>query len=135
MIAGETVPEIAARYSRSERTIEHWVQNYPWPEPLGRRGRLNVYDQEAADAAVREILALGDPEADPNELLNARQAAAEAGLAYGTVRAYISKGGWPDPDDEVLRRWKRSTVRAEMASRRPHARRRARRDGDGDGDG
>lgn len=132
MLADETVPEIAVRYERSERTIEHWQQNYDWPAPSGKRGRLLTYDQGEVDAAVRAILALGDPDADPDELLDAKAAAAEAGLAYGTVRAYISKEDWPAPDDETAgRRWKRSTVRAAMAARRPHPRRRARLDGEG----
>jgi Homeodomain-like domain len=131
MVAGETVREIAERYGRPERTVEQWIQAYPWPAPLGRRGRQYVYGSPEADAAVRAILALGDPGADPGELLDARQAAQEAGLAYGTVRAYISKGTWPEPDDKERRRWKRSTVRAFMASRRPHVRRRARLEGEG----
>lgn len=132
MVTGETVPEIALRYRRSERTIEHWIQNYPWPAPLGKRGKLYVYGQAETGAAVRAILAVSNSDADPDELLDAKAAAAEAGLAYGTVRAYISRGGdeWPAPDDPVLRRWKRSTVRAAMASKRPHVKRRARLEGD-----
>ena len=130
MITGETVPEIALRYGRSEKTIEHWQQNYGWPAPFGKRGRLYVYDPGEVDAAVRAILGLGDTEADPDELLDVKAAAAEAGLAYGTVRAYISQGKWPAPDDEQWRRWKRSTVRAEMARRKPDSRRRARLEGE-----
>jgi transposase len=130
MVTGETVPEIAERYGRSERTIEHWQQNYGWPAPVGKRGRMLAYDQGEVDAAVRAILALGDQDADPDELLDTKAAAAEAGLSYGTVRAYISRGEWPAPDDETWgRRWKRSTVRAEMARRKPDARRRKRFEG------
>ncbi len=126
MVTGETVPEIALRLGRSERTVEQWIQAYDWPAPLGRRGRLYVYETGAVDAVVRAVLALGALDADPDELLDARAAAADAGLAYGTVRAYVSKGDWPAPDDAVLRRWKRSTVRGFMASRKPDARRRRR---------
>lgn len=49
-----------------------------------------------------------------------KAAAAEAGISYGTLRGYASRGQWPAPDDEghKVKRWKRSTVRAHMASRR-----------------
>ena len=51
-------------------------------------------------------------------------AAAEAGISYGTLRGYLSRGDWPGPDDQQhgVKRWKRSTVQAQVASRRPYRR-------------
>lgn len=124
-LPGLTIPEIAEKYGRPERTIEQWRRAYDWPAPSGTRegtGRPLEYDPDAVDAAVRAILALADDDADPDELLTARQAAEESGLSYGTVRADISRGRWPGPDHEG--KWRRSTVRAVMAARRPHKARR-----------
>lgn len=55
--------------------------------------------------------------ADPSELLDMQDAAAEAGIAYGTLINHVRKGTWPPPDDISgrFRRWRRDTVRAEMA--------------------
>jgi len=123
------LPEIAAAYGRAEETIAWWRARYPWPERTGKRGRWDEYDPAEVAAAVRKILALAEEDADPDELLDMKAAAAEAGISYATVRADVSKGRWPQPDDEGhgVRRWKRSAVRAEMASRRPNRRRRAAR--------
>lgn len=134
MIRRVTLPEIAEAYGRSERVIAWWRWRYDWPEPVRRRSRrdeCDEYDAAEVDAAIRAILAIGGADADPGELLDARQAAAEAGVSYGTVRAYISKGQWPEPDEyrNGGRRWRRSTVRDEMASRKPDRRRRARKEG------
>lgn len=127
-VPGLTIAEIAAKYGRAVRTIEQWRQAYDWPAPAGARpgtgGRPALeYDPDAVAAAVRAILALAGDGADPDELLTAREAAEEAGLSYGTVRADISRGRWPEADRPG--RWKRSTVRAAMAARRPHRARRA----------
>jgi hypothetical protein len=127
MVAALILPEIAAKYGRPERTIGWWRFRYDWPEPTGTRGRWDEYDPAQVDAAIRAILALGDDDADPDELLDAKAAAAEAGISWGTVRSDISRNRWPAPDEDKygVRRWKRSTVRAEMACRRPNRRRRA----------
>lgn len=130
MIPGLTVRDIARKYDRPQRTIEYWRWRYPWPEPTGRSGRWNTYDPEAVDRAIRAILALpGEDQADPDELLDIRKAAAEAGITPGTLRSYISRGYWPDPDncpaEDGVRLWKRSTVRARRKSARPSRRRQA----------
>lgn len=121
------LPEIADAYERPTATIAWWRVRYEWPAPTGKRGRWDEYDAGEVAAAVRAILALGDEDADPDELLDMKAAAAEAGISYATVRADVSKERWPLPDHEEFgaKRWKRSTVRAEMASRRPNRRRRA----------
>lgn len=120
-------PEIAARYGLSEATIRLYRRRPEWPAPAGKRGRHAEFDAGAVDAAVRAIRArpsspAGD--ADPAELLDMRAAAAEAGISYGTLRGYVSRGDWPGPDDQLhgVRRWRRSTVRARVALRRPYRR-------------
>jgi hypothetical protein len=58
------------------------------------------------------------------------EAAAEAGISAGIVRADISHGRWPEEDAVRNGRklWKRSTVRATMAARRASKRCGAARD-------
>lgn len=127
MVAGEILPEIAERYGRPPKTVSWWRWRYDWPEPTGKRGRWDEYDPDEVDRAISVILSEPAEAADPDELLDAKAAAAEAGIAYGTVRADISRGDrWPAPDDYRfgVKRWKRSTVREHMASRRPNRRRR-----------
>lgn len=101
------------------------------PQPTGKRGRWHEYDPDAVNAAVRAILALpAEDDADPAELLDTRQAAAEAGVAWATLRSYISRGVkyWPAPDseDNGVKRWRQNTVGAAMAAKRPNKRRRPR---------
>jgi predicted DNA-binding transcriptional regulator AlpA len=51
---------------------------------------------------------------DPDEPLDAVQAAEEAVISRSTLYAYVSTGQCPDPDDtgHGVKRWRRSTVRA-----------------------
>jgi hypothetical protein len=132
MLAGVTVPEIAAKYGRPVKTIRTWMYRYDWPDPVKKRGRLNEYNPGEVEAAVRAILALGGDGADMDELLDMKTAAGEAGISYATVRADISRGRWPPPDEDRdgVKRWTRRTVRQEMASRRPNKRRKASGTGD-----
>jgi hypothetical protein len=124
-VPGLTVPEIARKYGRPEKTVRWWMFRYEWPAPVRKLGGRDLYDEADVDRAVREILRLGDVDADMGELLDAKGAAAEAGISWGTVRADVSRGRWPEPDDvrDGVKLWKRSTVRAEVASRRPSSRR------------
>ncbi len=119
------LPEIAERHQRPESVIRWWRWRYDWPQPAGKRGRWDDYDPAEVDRAVTVILALAGSDGDPAELLDITAAAREAGITAGTIRADISRGRWPQPDDyrHGSRRWKRSTVREEMASRRPNKRR------------
>lgn len=133
MIARLTVPEIAEKYGRTVRQVEWWRHRYDWPAPAGQRGRYAEYDAADVDQAVRAILAVPADDADPGELLDARQAAAEAGISYGTVRSNISKARngdpskWPAPDGSKNGRdaWKRSTIRAYTMTKKPNRRRHA----------
>lgn len=125
MVTGLTLADIAARYDRPRRTIEYWRRNYDWPEPAGKRGRWDTYDPDEVDQAVRAILALSPGGGDPDELLDIKQAAEEAGITPATIRSYLSREPgryWPAPDAicNGTRVWKRSTVRAHMAARRPN---------------
>lgn len=126
------IPEIAEKYGRARNTIVLWRHKYDWPDPVGTRGRWDEFDADAVDQAVQAIIGTGtaDADADPDELLDTRAAAEEAGLSPATVRADISKGRWPEPDDSRFgtRRWRRSTVREAMMARRPDKRRRARKE-------
>jgi hypothetical protein len=125
-VPGLTVPEIAEKYGRHEKTIRWWMYMYDWPEPARKLGRRDFYDAGAVYRAVRGILGLpAEDGADPDELLDTRGAAEEAGISWGTLRAYIHRDQWPGPDDvrDGVRLWKRSTVRDKMASRRPSSRR------------
>lgn len=132
MVTRLTLPDVARKYGRPLATVRQWRYSYDWPEPRGTRGKWQEFDEDAVDQAVRAILALPDAGdgADPGELLGMKRAAAEAGISYGTLRSYVSRSPgryWPLPDDEKdgVKRWKRSTVRAYMAARRPRASRRA----------
>jgi len=133
-VGGERLiqPEIAARYGLSEATIRLYRRGPEWPAPSGKRGRHAEFDAAAVDAAVRAIRARPSPAGgdDEDELLDMRAAAAEAGISYGTLRGYVSRGDWPGPDDERhgVKRWRRSTVQARVASRRPYRRSAARGD-------
>ncbi len=125
MIAGVILPEIARQYGRSLKTVSWWRWRYQWPQPTGKRGRWDEYDPDDVGRAVALILRESAEGADPDELLDAKGAAAEAGISYATVRADISRGRWPAPDEEKfgVKRWRRGTVRDHMASRRPSKRR------------
>lgn len=106
-------PEIAARYGRALTTVTtKWLQHPAWPEPAGKRGRYKEYD--AAEVATAVQVITGQPRVpagDPDELLDVAAAADELGIGASTIRAYISRGQWPAPDDETYgKRWKRSTI-------------------------
>jgi predicted DNA-binding transcriptional regulator AlpA len=119
-----TQPEIAARYGVSEATIRLYRRQPQWPAPVGKRGRSQEYDAAEVDTAMRALSRAPIPNGDPDELLDARQAAAEADITPSALYADASRGRWPEPDDEQhgAKRWKRSTIVAHMAGRRRYAR-------------
>ena len=122
-------PEIAARYKRPLTTVQtEWMPDPAWPAAAGKRGRWKEYDAAEVAAAVQAIterpqLAGGDP----GDLLTIAQAAAHAGISPSTIRADLSRGRWPAPDDKEhgVKRWKRSTVNRVMEGRRQYRRRSA----------
>src|ERR1039457_2065952 len=122
-------PEVAARYGRPLTTIQtEWMPDPAWPAAIGKRGRWNEYDAAEVAAAVQAITGRPQlPEGDPDELLDIGQAAAHAGISPSTIRADLSRGRWPAPDDgkHGVKRWKRSTVTTVMEGRRQYRRRSA----------
>ncbi|WP_433592304.1 helix-turn-helix transcriptional regulator [Nocardia sp. CA-145437] len=118
--------EIADKYGRSLVTVRRWMASDAWPAPLPeKRGRWLEFDADAVDEAYRKHFGRDTADAgDPDELLTPAQIVEHTGLAAGTVRADISRGrfGEPDEDKNGVRRWKRSTVDAKMAERRPRRR-------------
>lgn len=118
-----TIAEIAERYDRSVVTIrQHWTKWAEWPDPVGKRGRWHEYDGAVVDAVVRARLERVQPEktGDPDDLLDARAIAEYAGLAWGTIRADISRGRIGEPDDVDaggVSRWRRATVDRVLAGR------------------
>lgn len=123
--------EIAARYGVSEAAVRLYRRRPEWPAPSGKRGRHQEFDAGEVAAAMHAITARPASEAgaDPEELLDIAAAAGEAGISHRTIRADISRGRWPQPDDtgNGVKRWKRSTVITTM-----RARQRYRRGGSGD---
>ncbi|MFJ4653891.1 helix-turn-helix transcriptional regulator [Nocardia sp. NPDC088792] len=118
--------EIAEKYGRSLVTVRRWMTSDAWPAPLPqKRGRWLEFDADAVEQAYRENFGRDTTTVgDPDELLTPAQISEYTGLAPGTVRADISRGRFGDPDDDAhgVRRWKRSTVDAKMAERRPRRR-------------
>lgn len=115
--------EIAARYSRPLTTVQSaWMTDPAWPAPAGKRGRWNEYDAAAVDTAVRAITSRPQLEGDPADLLTVAQIATATGLAEATIRSDISRGRWPDPDEDEhgVKRWKRSSVASVLSGRRQY---------------
>ena len=119
------LPEIAAEYGRSVRTIRSaWVTDPAWPEPAGKRGRWLEYDPDEVASAIRQIAGRPPLPEGPDDLMTVAQAAAYTGLKEATIRADLSKGRWPPPDDNAhgVNRWKRSTIADVIANRRAYRR-------------
>lgn len=123
-----TAPEIAERYGRSVSTIQtKWTQRDEWPAPVGRRGKWKEYDAaEVADVVQRLYGREGaTTKGKPGDLLTVAEIAAYTGLSASTVRADISRGRIKhEPDDEStgVKRWRRDTIDAAMATRRGYRR-------------
>ncbi|SUA72611.1 Uncharacterised protein [Nocardia otitidiscaviarum] len=125
MVSRLIAPEIAEKYGRSLVTVRRWMATDEWPAATGKRGRWLEFDSDAVDSAYREHFGRDTAtHGDPNELLDPAGIAEHTGLAAGTVRADISRGRFGEPDDDSngVKRWKRSTIDARMASRRPRRR-------------
>ncbi|MGH8792631.1 MAG: helix-turn-helix transcriptional regulator [Stackebrandtia sp.] len=127
---GLTYREIADTYGRSVKTIyERWTKNPLWPEPIGKRGRFLEFDADAV-AAVAEVETPQPQQmdGDPDDLLTVREIAeiSDPPVTEATLRSYISKGLWPDPDKVLdgVKLWHRSTAVARLSQRvrKPRAR-------------
>lgn len=121
---GIIVPEIAATYDRSVNTVRDWIKDAEWPSPTGRRGRFWEYDRAAVDELVRARFARSRPTeaGDPDRLLTMAEAADRAGVKPGTIRADLSRGRWPAPDEirDGVKMWRASTVDAVLADRQAY---------------
>ncbi|WP_234329566.1 MULTISPECIES: hypothetical protein [Streptomycetaceae] len=119
-------PEIAERYGVSEHTVrKSWTQHPEWPTPKGKRGRFKEYGADDVAAWVREHVQRAAVELEPNRLYTAQQLdEAGIGVKAGTIRADVSRGRWPAPDDEEhgVKRWRGATAMAAVASRRAYRR-------------
>jgi hypothetical protein len=130
---GETLREIAARYSRAEKTIENrWARHPEWPEPIGKRGQAYVYDPAAVDRVVAEHLARPAVDLEPHREYTAAEIEAATGISAGTVRAEVSKGRWPAPDGRRGRAnvWLGTTVLGAVEKRQAYRKDRSTRTAD-----
>jgi hypothetical protein len=119
----ETVEEIAARTGRPLSTVKNtWRRHPAWPAPLPeKRGRWVQYDPAAVDAFIRAHIDRDTTTLDPNRLYTARDLeAAGIGITAGTIRADLTRGRWPAPDDthDGINRWTGATATAALAGRR-----------------
>lgn len=106
-------PEIATRYDRSLHTVtKTWARHPDWPAPVGKRGRYKEYDADAVDAFVRQHVTRQTPDLEPGRLYTVQELAAATGIAEPTIRADLSRGRWPAPDDTAagVHRWRGRTV-------------------------
>lgn len=127
---GETLPELAARFERSDESLRVWLAEPGAPEPTGLRATsrrpAKEYDPDEVAAFLRRAGRLpGAPEQNPAEdpLMTLREAAGHAGIAYSTARAYVAGGQWPEPDEPAgtnVRgaRWRRSSIDKARAGRK-----------------
>ncbi|MFZ3569434.1 helix-turn-helix transcriptional regulator [Streptomyces sp. BH034] len=122
---GETLAQIADRYGRAYNTIRNkWARHDAWPAPIDKRGRHNVYDPAAVDQAVRKHFIRPAAELQPRRLYTAREIEETTGVTAATIRADVSKGRWPAPDDTSGRahRWYGQTVMTAVNARRGYRR-------------
>ncbi|MEU9002985.1 hypothetical protein [Streptomyces sp. NPDC048551] len=120
--AGETLRQIAGRYGREYDTLRRdWSRHPDWPTPIGRvRDGAYLYDSAAVDAVVARHFAREPVSLVPGRLYTAKEIEAVTGIRSVTIRADVTKGRWPAPDDtsERANRWLGATVAAAVAGRR-----------------
>jgi hypothetical protein len=120
----ETVAEIAARTGRPLTTVKNtWRRHPAWPEPLPeKRGRWVQYAPEAVDRFIRDHIDRQETSAlEPTRLYTAQELeAAGIGIKAGTIRADLTRGRWPEPDDtdSGANRWRGATATKALEGRR-----------------
>ncbi|MGW4728874.1 hypothetical protein ACWEQC_06785 [Streptomyces shenzhenensis] len=123
---GWIAPEIAEHYGVGIHTVtKTWVQHPDWPASVGKRGRYKEYDAAAVHRFVRRHVERQPVVLEPERLYTAQQLEdAGIGIKAGTIRADLTRGRWPEPDDTEhgVNRWKGKTVTAVMTSRRGYRR-------------
>ncbi|WP_330349594.1 hypothetical protein [Streptomyces sp. NBC_00582] len=119
-------PEIAETYGVNQHTVRAtWTQHPEWPAPTGKRGRYKEYDAEDVAAFVREHVQRQAVELEPERLYTAQDLeAAGIGIKAGTIRADLTRGRWPEPDDTEhgTNRWYGRTAMKAMIGRRSYRR-------------
>lgn len=129
MVAAEglTRPELAERYGVTERVVSHWTREPDWPAPVGKLGNWTVYDPAKTDAVVaawrtREVP--DEAKAAGSRLLTAAEIADMFGLKPVTVRGYVHRGMFGDPDEERqgVKLWRADRVAKVMEGRRKYKR-------------
>ncbi|MET8765486.1 hypothetical protein [Streptomyces sp. NPDC004658] len=123
---GLITPEIAERYGVSTHTVRNtWVPHPAWPAPAGKRGRYKEYDAQAVADFVRRYIERQAVELEPRRLYTAQQLEdAGIGIKAGTIRADLTRGRWPEPDDTEhgVNRWYGQTAMTAMTGRRSYRR-------------
>ena len=123
----ETVQEIAARTRRPLTTVKNtWRRHPAWPKPLPeKRGRWVQYDPDAVDQFIRDHIERQAVELEPRRLYTAPDLeAAGIGITAGTIRADLTRGRWPEPDDDAdgVNRWRGATATKALEGRRGYRR-------------
>jgi hypothetical protein len=123
----ETVADVAERTGRPLSTVRNtWARHPAWPKPLEqRRGRWRLYDPATIDAFVRDHIDRQAADLEPARLYTARELeAAGIGVTAGTIRADLSRGRWPAPDDtgRGVNRWTGAAATRALEVRRGYRR-------------
>ncbi|MEU7044951.1 hypothetical protein AB0A77_28385 [Streptomyces varsoviensis] len=124
----ETVSEIAARTGRPIETVRStWARRADWPAATGKRGRWLEYDRAEVDQWLADHITRPAPVAnlEADRLYTSQQLeAAGIGISAGTIRADLSRGRWPKPDDEAdgVKRWTGKTALDAVKNRRGYRR-------------
>jgi len=117
-------PEIAEMYGVSIHTVtKTWAQHPQWPTSVGKRGRYKEYDAQAVATFVRDHIERQAVDLEPRRLYTAPELeAAGIGVTAGTIRADLTRGRWPEPDDTAhgVNRWYGSTAAAALTKRRSY---------------
>ncbi|NGO06941.1 hypothetical protein G5C60_04510 [Streptomyces sp. HC44] len=123
---GLIAPEITETYGVSIHTVtKTWARHPEWPDPVDKRGRYKEYDAQDVADFVRDHIERQAVELEPRLLYTAQQLEdAGIGIKAGTIRADLTRGRWPEPDDTAdgVNRWYGATATKAMADRRGYRR-------------
>ena len=125
-VEGETLREIAARHGRASRGGGRASRGAGTTGCGGccRRGRSYVYDPAAVDRVIAKHFGRQAAGLEPRRLYTAREIEALTGVTAATIRADVTRGRWPAPDDtsERAHRWSGETVTTALTARRGYRR-------------
>ncbi|MEV0090443.1 hypothetical protein [Streptomyces sp. NPDC050738] len=120
---GETLQQIADRHGRAYNTLKaQWSRHPAWPDHIGKEGRFYTYDPAAVDAVIAEYFSRPPVTLESRRLYTAREIEELTGIKAVTIRADVSRGRWPAPDDISGRahRWAGATVKEALKGRRAY---------------